>query len=41
VNQATLPQIKMPNREGFVVDPRPDNSDPQEEEAVVLLGFCS
>ncbi len=24
VNQASLPQIKMPNREGFVVDPRPD-----------------
>jgi cytochrome c len=24
LNQTTLPQIKMPNREGFVVDPRPD-----------------
>jgi cytochrome c len=24
LNQTTLPQIKMPNRDGFVVDPRPD-----------------
>ena len=24
VNQTTLPQIKMPNRDGFVPDPRPD-----------------
>ena len=24
LNQTTLPQVKMPNREGFVSDPRPD-----------------
>ncbi len=24
LNQTTLPQVKMPNRNGFVVDPRPD-----------------
>jgi mono/diheme cytochrome c family protein len=24
LNQTTLPQIQMPNRDGFVVDPRPD-----------------
>ena len=24
LTQATLPQIKMPNRNGFVADPRPD-----------------
>jgi S-disulfanyl-L-cysteine oxidoreductase SoxD len=24
MNQTTLPQVKMPNRDGFVADPRPD-----------------
>ena len=24
VNAATLPEVKMPNRDGFVPDPRPD-----------------
>jgi cytochrome c len=24
LNQTTLPQVKMPNRDGFVADPRPD-----------------
>jgi cytochrome c len=24
LNQMTLPQVKMPNRDGFVADPRPD-----------------
>ena len=24
LNQTTLPAIKMPNRHGFVTDPRPD-----------------
>jgi cytochrome c len=24
LNQTTLPQVKMPNRNGFVADPRPD-----------------
>jgi cytochrome c len=24
MNAATLPRVKMPNREGFVADPRPD-----------------
>jgi len=24
LNPQTLPQVKMPNREGFVSDPRPD-----------------
>src|SRR5436190_1699805 len=24
LDQTTLPQVKMPNRDGFVVDPRPD-----------------
>jgi len=24
INARTLPQVKMPNREGFVPDPRPD-----------------
>jgi cytochrome c len=24
IDAATLPQIKMPNRDGFVPDPRPD-----------------
>ena len=24
LSQTTLPQVKMPNRDGFVPDPRPD-----------------
>jgi cytochrome c len=24
LDQTTLPQVKMPNRDGFVIDPRPD-----------------
>src|SRR6266566_5679444 len=29
LNQTTLPQVKMPNRDGFVADPRPDVGAPQ------------
>jgi cytochrome c len=28
LNETTLPQIKMPNRNGFVSDPRPDVGTP-------------
>jgi S-disulfanyl-L-cysteine oxidoreductase SoxD len=31
LNQTTLPQIKMPNRDGFVVDPRPDIPVPRKK----------
>jgi cytochrome c len=24
LNERTLPEVKMPNRDGFVADPRPD-----------------
>jgi hypothetical protein len=27
LDQTTLPQVQMPNRNGFVVDPRPDVGD--------------
>jgi cytochrome c len=31
LNETTLPQIKMPNRNGFVSDPRPDVGAPQKK----------
>jgi cytochrome c len=32
IDQRTLPQVTMPNRHGFVPDPRPDTSAPQERD---------
>jgi cytochrome c len=28
MNQVTLPKVKMPNRNGFITDPRPDVHTP-------------
>ena len=31
IDQTTLPEVKMPNRDGFVGDPRPDTASETEE----------
>jgi len=33
LDQTTLPQVKMPNRDGFVADPRPDVHTTQDRKA--------
>lgn len=34
MNRETLPEVRMPNRNGFIPDPRPDVSSPPKDEAI-------